>query len=362
MPRTDKSASTDRFNPTTSGESAEAALAERLKLDEDYLLEDAVEKWLTEHFADLKLGAALIATQVRLENQKCMDMLAIHDDGQICVVELKRDTPERTVFVQILDYARLISGSLKSDFDALCQATHGIPLADFFRQKFKKELPKIQPVNPRLVIIAGDFDESLVHMASFLKEHRFDLHLIRYERLMTAGVARFKFHPVDISRKCFRVTGKMPASVARLRLFESNNCLWSDCREQNRLPVPVTESIQIQEWLQTGPVHLLVYVDQHGYVASGTVVPETGKQTGPGGEDLVQLPVTWEYAVDIAQAIFSSSLKQLMSATQPPETQGYQPPASGALEKLGPEEADSWARLMGQLKFRAEKEAKTGPV
>lgn len=321
------------------------------ELAEDYHLESEVEAWLVEHFSDLGLGAALIATQIEMEDCKKMDMLSIRSNGRLCVVELKRDTPEREVFAQILDYARLISGCLTADLDDLCQQSQKMSLADFFRLHFERKLPKKWPANPQLVIIAGAFDESLIQMATFLKEHHFDLKLIRYERNPADTSRPFEFHPVDISPEAFRVSEKMPACVVNLRFYESGKYQWNACRSEGWLPLPISEATLIHELQQDNPVHLLVYLDRHGYAGSGTLKSDFDLTPVSPADSEILLPVNWEFSLDFTQAVFRSQ-------PTPPPAATDQNATSGKVVRLEPGEYDRWAFLMGQIKFRAAKATK----
>jgi len=318
----------------------EENLKQQLKLLRDYDLESEIEVWLANHFSDLKLGAALIGSQIDLEGNKRMDMLAIHKTGQLCIVELKRDEAEREVFAQILDYARLLSGFLKADLDDICRKLRAMSLADLFQQAFNRALPKTWPANPQLVIIAQDFDEAQVHMASFLKEHRFDIRLFRYWPENEDGVRCFRFERVDISRKEFRVTGKMPDCTVVVRMAETGKELWSDCKQLEHVPVPRPDALTLRDYLKAGPVSLLVYLNNFGYVASGVVDSKAMTDEPQGDDELIRLRVQWEIAVEFEQAVF--------------RWREDQPPA-GKMIRLGVADRDNWARLLGLLRFRAAK-------
>jgi hypothetical protein len=319
------------------------------KLSREYHLEDEVEKYLKAHFDELKTGGHLLGTQIILGEGKRMDMLAIERTGQLCVVELKRDLAVREVFAQALDYGRLISGSLRADLDELCRKVHKQSLADFYQDHFKRALPKKPPLYPRLIIIAGDFDEDLIQSAILLQNHHFKLNLIRYELLPPDHRQRFRFTPVKVAADALRVREKMPGQVARIRFSETGDHTWEMCRTGHCLFATAATAAEFRRWLGNGPLHVLVYLDYHGYVASGIIAPEIEARHDLWAGDVIRLPVDWEYALEARHAIFSNDIQQPPGMKQPMLDLTGQP------WLLTPDEAGQWARLLGRLKFRDQK-------
>jgi hypothetical protein len=321
-----------RLDPKT------AARTERIDLLKQITLEADVEDWLKSHFADLKLEAALIGTQVELEGNLKVDMLAIQEDGRLCVVELKRDDPYREVFIQALDYARLLDGYLRSDLDLLCRKYAGRSLDELYLKHFGRPAPDRLPGNPSLVVVAGDFDEENLHMGAFLKSHRFDLTLIRYHRQTDDPTSGIKFEPIDLHQCLFQATGKMPDCVLEIRFTEIKGYNWRECRAENVLALPQDMMDQVLGHATAGPIGFLLYLNNHGYVAYGTLRPgKVAKPCEGSAEKYLEVPVEWIATVGFEQAIFRSKDDQ---------------PPPRAVVRMKSEPMGKWSKLVGLLKYR----------
>lgn len=297
--------------------------------------EAEIEKWLLEHFDDLGLDAALVGTQVPLEDNKSMDMFAITRKGRLCVVELKRDKGDRDVFIQILDYARLLSGFLRDELDALCAQVKNakVSLADVYQEFFFRKMPKCIRA-PLLVIVAEEFDKSARQMALFLNQgQNFHIQLIRYDAELKDGCTQFSFQNEVLPDDCLRLNGTMPDQMLLVRIKETSEMLWNDCRNYQILPVSDDIAKKINHLQATGSVNLLVYLDLWGYVASGTIENRALPTTFPELVGKTILPVKWDFAVPFEKAVFHSHFDQ------PQEDMEYVT------------DAENWSLIMGLLRF-----------
>ena len=81
-------------------ESGRVEQLERSRLDEEARLED----WLCTDISLLNDELLIIGRQVRVDGG-AIDLLAIDEEGNLVIVELKRDQTPRDVVAQTLDYA-----------------------------------------------------------------------------------------------------------------------------------------------------------------------------------------------------------------------------------------------------------------
>ena len=313
------------------------------KVVNDFLVSDIrkeqqIEDWLVGHFDELGLDAALIGRQVPVENNKDMDMFAITRTSRLCVVELKRDRANRDVFIQVLDFARLLSGFLKEELDALCaQAKNAkVSLSDVYQEAFQRNMPKCLRA-PLLVVVAEEFDDAARHMALFLNQVEiFHIQLIRYQAEKEGGLWKFSFQDEVLPENCLRVTGKMPDQTIMVRIEETSEMLWNDCLENHLLPVGDEAAKQIEKLRAKGPVSLLVYLDQHGYVASGSLEDRALPQDLSTPPEKTVLPVKWDFKVPIEKAVFLNKDAQPRKKVQIVT------------------DAEDWAIVMGMLRFNAQ--------
>ena len=83
--------------------------------------EDRLEEWIAQDASLLGLDLLIIGRQVRTPTSGRIDLLAIDEDGDIVVLELKRDKTPREVVAQGLDYASWVAGLLPGQIEEIAQ-------------------------------------------------------------------------------------------------------------------------------------------------------------------------------------------------------------------------------------------------
>lgn len=144
-------------------------------LDQEERLEEFLDK-------DITIASPhwmVIGRQVYTDYGKYIDLLAIDMDGNLIVLELKKNKTPREVVAQLLDYAPWVK-SLKDDeiaaiFDNYTKKYHqdrnGISLDDAFLKCFKlKEMPEELNETHQLVVVASRLDESTERIVNYLSD------------------------------------------------------------------------------------------------------------------------------------------------------------------------------------------------
>jgi hypothetical protein len=164
-----------------------------------FTYESTLEKWLVDHFDELKLDAALIGSQVQFQKGKKADLLAVLRDGRIYLVENKRDCAPREALAQILDYSMELNELLPGELDEICQSRNirRQKFKTIYAQHFKQPYPDHPPSTPLLVLIADSFEEEEENLALFLNQkHGFQIRLIRFEAEGVGPDKAVRFFPV----------------------------------------------------------------------------------------------------------------------------------------------------------------------
>jgi hypothetical protein len=133
--------------------------------------EDMIEGWIAAQPELLGLDRLLIiGRQVTTTYGGSIDLLGIDDEGNIVVLELKRDRTPRDVIGQVLDYASWVAKlSTREVHDiALSYLKKSLPTA--FQERFKTTLPESLNANHTIVIIASAFDPSSERIVRYLSE------------------------------------------------------------------------------------------------------------------------------------------------------------------------------------------------
>jgi hypothetical protein len=142
-------------------------------------LEDRLEGFLD---ADISIASPqwmIIGRQVYTDYGKYIDLLAIDGDGNLVVLELKRNRTPREVVAQLLDYGSwvkdLTDDEIASIFDTYLKKFHkekeGLSLDEAFRKHFKlSEMPDELNETHQLVIVASQLDDSTERIVNYLSE------------------------------------------------------------------------------------------------------------------------------------------------------------------------------------------------
>lgn len=144
---------------------------ERSRLDFESRLEDWIEQDITILSADLMI----IGRQVNTDYGTVIDLLCIDSQGDLAVLELKRDQTPRDTVAQALDYASWIRGLSRG---AICSIADSYlrkvgkdtDLEAEFANRFNAPLPDTLNVGHRMVIVAASMDEPTERIVRYLSE------------------------------------------------------------------------------------------------------------------------------------------------------------------------------------------------
>ncbi|MDQ2841001.1 MAG: endonuclease NucS [Acidobacteriota bacterium] len=124
--------------------------------------------------ADLSIldpGLLIVGRQVPTAYGKFIDLLAIDADGDLVVIELKRDRTPREVVAQVLDYGSWVRSLGADSITELYSVQHhGSPLAAAFVAQFGTELPERLNTGHRLVVVASSLDPETERIIGYLTD------------------------------------------------------------------------------------------------------------------------------------------------------------------------------------------------
>ena len=132
--------------------------------------EDTIERWLARQPDLLGLDVLIIGRQVITDFGGRIDLLAIDGDGDIVIIELKRDRTPREVIAQVLDYASWVTSLSTRQVHDLAMGYLKCPLDAAFRDRFQSSLPATLNENHTMVIVASAFDASSQRIVRYLSE------------------------------------------------------------------------------------------------------------------------------------------------------------------------------------------------
>ena len=134
--------------------------------------ESRLEEALAEDISILSPGLMLVGRQIPTAYGKFLDILAIDAEGNLHVIELKRDRTPRDVVAQLLDYASWVE-SLSYDQIAqiYSEKNGGNELEKAFAESFGASPPEKLNQSHELVVVASDLDPSSERIIGYLSDN-----------------------------------------------------------------------------------------------------------------------------------------------------------------------------------------------
>jgi hypothetical protein len=135
-------------------------------------MEERIEEWLENDISLISGNLLVIGRQVGTAYGGIIDLLCIDDEGDLAIVELKRDLTPRDVTAQALDYAswiRDLSGEAIRNIANEYLKGRGT-LEDIFQDKFESELPDALNSSHKMFIVASEIDPSTERIIRYLSD------------------------------------------------------------------------------------------------------------------------------------------------------------------------------------------------
>jgi hypothetical protein len=153
-------------------------------LDTEKRLEDILEN----DIGILGLGPLLVVgRQVPTRFGKYIDLLALGSDGDVYVIELKRDRTAREVAAQALDYGSWVRELAYDDFTELFATYTGGKDFDDAQQEAFDELPESLNGGHHLVIVASELDPSTERILDYLNDFEVPNNVVFFRYMKDEG-------------------------------------------------------------------------------------------------------------------------------------------------------------------------------
>ena len=142
---------------------------ERSKLD----LESRIEKWLEQDISIVSDDLLVIGRQVPTSYGGYIDLLCLDRQGDLVILELKRDKTPRDIVAQTLDYASWVQNLSHERITQLANDYLGKngPLEDAFQKELDADPPETLNGQPRMLIVASRIDSSTERIINYLSEN-----------------------------------------------------------------------------------------------------------------------------------------------------------------------------------------------
>jgi hypothetical protein len=151
-------------------------------------LESQLEDWIFADPSILNLDALFIGRQVRTQYGGYIDLLGITREGDLVVIELKRDKTPRDVVAQCLDYASWVCDLGFDEISDICLQYTNKNLSNAFSEYFDDPIPETINEHHQIAIVAASLDDSTERIIQYLTEkHSININAVFFNTFQKDG-------------------------------------------------------------------------------------------------------------------------------------------------------------------------------
>lgn len=138
----------------------------KTKLD----LEERLENWIEKDITIISNDLLIIGRQISTDFGGVIDLLCLDYNGDIVIIELKRDKTPREITAQVLDYASWVDDLSNEKISEIADKylKEKGPLDKAFQEKFGTEIPEILNEHHKMLIVASKIDSSSERIVEYL--------------------------------------------------------------------------------------------------------------------------------------------------------------------------------------------------
>jgi len=209
--------------------------------------EELLEMWLEQDISILSEDLLVIGRQVQTDFGGVIDLLCLDSNGDVVIVEIKRDRTPREITAQVLDYASWVEDLSSERLTGIADDYLGDrgPLDQAFQKRFDMELPEVLNNSHRMLIVASEVDPSSERIIKYLSN--------------TYGVninaATFQHFVTESGRKL----------LARVFLVEPEEVEYQSGRQRGRKRTPNLTYDQLEEQADSNGVRDLYHQAFDGF-------------------------------------------------------------------------------------------------
>lgn len=317
------------FRLVQKGDKRDFRALERKTASDLDLLEKDLENWIVGNPELVFGGEEVLVVAQSVSGQRMADILALDADGNLVIVEIKRDWSNRTTVGQLLEYAANMAGCRYEQLEALHRdhwKRHKpdrdyISLLDRYRklslneEADESQIPK-SPKESRVCIVAPGSDRGLLQIVDWLQGYKVPINFIPFSLHVEAGTdEEGMLIEIEQLPKIPDERGLDVDGWSGDWFFNTNEThapgAWAKMFEQDVIAVyGYANGPENLEGASAGQ-RVFAYVNQKGIIAYGLVVDgEVFRCNSVFGEDSeYHVKVKWETIVDKDQGITTKQVK-----------------------------------------------------
>jgi hypothetical protein len=239
--------------------------------------EDDLQRWIADNPQIIGLNLLVIGREISTTAGARIDVLGIDGDGNLVVIECKRDRTPREVIAQLLDYGSWVSKLNPREIHNLALSKLKRPLADAFKEQFETQLPENLNTTHSLIVVATEFDPSSRRIVEYLAEvHKLSINAIFFSTFEHKGedllAIEWLLDQDEVVQRAESKTSAPWSGLYYVNIGETKDRHWEDMRKYGFVSAGGGgKYIAALKRLSPGDT-ILTYQKQTGYVGLGRVV------------------------------------------------------------------------------------------
>jgi len=135
-------------------------------------LEERIEDWLERDISIISDDLLVVGRQIETDFGGIIDLICLERNGDLVILELKRQKTPREITAQILDYASWVKDLSNEKITDMANNYLGdrAPLIEAFSNQFGVELPEILNEHHKMLIVASEIDDSTERIIKYLSD------------------------------------------------------------------------------------------------------------------------------------------------------------------------------------------------
>ncbi len=133
-------------------------------------LESQLEDWIIDDPTTLDLDFIILGRQVHTDHGGYIDILGMNREGDLIIVELKRNKTPRDVVAQCLDYASWVSDLNYGKITEIHKKYTGKNIEEEYQSAFDDHLPEKLNENHQIVIVGASLDDATERIIQYLAD------------------------------------------------------------------------------------------------------------------------------------------------------------------------------------------------